>query len=312
MTILKGEDAMNVLTGEHTFIVLDTESTGFQPDEHFGKLTQIAAVKAKGGQKETFNSFINPGIHIPAKITQVTGITDEMVKDAPDTATVLRRFFDFCNEPDAVLVGHNMSHDMRFLDYFMERIGLTLTQPCIDTLDISRKLLPKTSVNNKYTLENLAVYFNIPDNNHHKADNDALVTYDLLLKLREISPKPQNAEQMQLINAETPNNIFVPSYYIQSVRPWIKQMSATKWTRRIYVQLKAQNEGKTEIATVFYDYDTKMWDVKETTFVLPYFDEIQKKVSNFMNYTPGLRHTLCVELAKSGWVPEKKRTSHLA
>ena len=307
MTILKGEDAMKVLVSAHTFIVLDTESTGFQPDEHFGKLTQIAAVRAEGNKVIPFNSFINPGIHIPSKITQVTGIDDELVKEAPDTATVLRKFYDFCNVPNAVLVGHNMTHDMRFLDYFMERIGLTLTQPCIDTLDISRKLLPKSSVNNKYNLENLARYFNIPDNEHHKADNDAMVTYELLKKLQEIAPKSEHAEQMQIVNAETPNNIFVPSYYVQSVRPWIKQMSATRWTRRIYVNLKAVNEGKTEVATVFYDYDTKMWDVKETTFVLPYFDEIQKKVSSFMSYTPGLRNTLCAELSKSGWVPDRKR-----
>lgn len=97
---------------ETEFVVFDLETTGLNPSQH--EIIEIGAVKIKAGEKiDEFKSFINPGVKIPAKITEITGINDRMVKDAPGLAEVINDFIEFAG--DGVLVAHNADFDYGFI-----------------------------------------------------------------------------------------------------------------------------------------------------------------------------------------------------
>jgi DNA polymerase-3 subunit alpha (Gram-positive type) len=103
------------------FVVFDIETTGLSAREN--AITEIGAVPLRGGQVVgEFSTFVNPGVHIPKYITELTGITDEMVREAPPPDEALRAFYDFCRED--VLVAHNANFDCGFVRAAAERAGL--------------------------------------------------------------------------------------------------------------------------------------------------------------------------------------------
>ncbi len=144
-----------------TYVVFDLETTGLDP--HREAITEIGAVKIEGGEiVDTFSSFINPKRKIPPKITELTGITDEMVADAPDCEVVLQRFLDFAG--DATLLAHNANFDMGFL-----RANTKVNNRAVDTIEIFKKRYPGLK---SYGLSSVAKYLNVPLE-HHRALNDA-------------------------------------------------------------------------------------------------------------------------------------------
>ena len=177
-------DLVPAVTGETgqqldgDFICFDLETTGLSPKKD--RMTEIGAVRIHNGEvTDHFDTFVDPGMPIPAKITELTGITDEMVKGAPQEAEALRAFYDFCGE-SPVLVAHNAGFDTGFLRAAGERVGIPFSHVYIDSVPICRALL--TDIKN-CKLDTVAAYLKLKPFNHHRADDDAAVLGEIFLRL---------------------------------------------------------------------------------------------------------------------------------
>jgi len=166
---------------ETTFAVLDLETSGGSPKSGAG-ITEIGVVKIRGGTVlGTFQSFIDPGHSLPPFITQLTGITDEMLLSAPYIDEVLPTLFEFLGtEDETVLVAHNSPFDMSFL----KAAALTHEYPwpnylTVDTARLARAVLDRDEVIN-CKLGTLATFFNAQTSPTHRALDDAMATVDVL------------------------------------------------------------------------------------------------------------------------------------
>lgn len=165
------------------YVVFDLETTGV--DVIKDDIIEISAVKVLGGKvADTFSTLVNPGRSIPYYATQVNGITDEMVEDAPDIREALADFLAFAG--DAVLVGHNIqSFDLNFVSNAAEGLfGKTVENDYIDTLHMARSCLPELS---HHKLVDVASYFHISAEGAHRALNDCIMNqkcYEELGKLQ--------------------------------------------------------------------------------------------------------------------------------
>ncbi len=164
-----------------TFVVLDLETSGASPKSG-SAITEIGAVKVCGGQElGTFKTFVNPGTPLPPFITELTGITDEMLVDAPRIESVLPILFEFLgSERTTVFVAHNAPFDLSFLKASAALHGYAWPNfRVIDTVKAARFVLTKDDVSN-YQLGTLAVYFRTEIAPNHRALDDALATVDVL------------------------------------------------------------------------------------------------------------------------------------
>ena len=164
-----------------TFVVLDLETSGASPKTG-SAITEIGAVKVCGGEiLGTFKTFVNPGTSLPLFITELTGITDEMLIDAPRIESVLPLLFEFLgSEKLTVFVAHNAPFDLSFLKASAALHGYTWPNfRVIDTVKAARFVLTKDDVAN-YQLGTLAIYFRTEISPNHRALDDALATVDVL------------------------------------------------------------------------------------------------------------------------------------
>ena len=173
--VVQGGEAQP-LEGE--FIVFDIETTGLSAATD--RITEIGAVRFQNGQVgEEFDIFVNPGMPIPAKITELTGISDEMVKDAPAEKEALEQFYAFCGDC-RVLVAHNASFDTGFIKQAAARSGMEYPFTSIDTVPICRALYPGLR---NHKLDTVAKHLKLPPFNHHRACDDARVLADIFSHL---------------------------------------------------------------------------------------------------------------------------------
>ena len=164
---LAGE-SQNTLDDE--FIAFDIETTGLSPNKD--RITEIGAVRIKNGEiAESFDTFVNPGVPIPAKITELTGITNAMVTDAPGEEEAVRAFYSFCGD-SAVLIAHNAEFDTSFIRMAARRHDMDFSYAYIDTVPMCRSML-KDIKNAK--LDTVAKYLKLDPFNHHRASDDAAV-----------------------------------------------------------------------------------------------------------------------------------------
>lgn len=190
---VKGNDNRE-LSGE--FISFDIETTGLSPT--MDRITEIGAVRIVNGEvKDSFDTFVNPERSIPAKITELTGITDEMVKDAPSEKDALQRFFEFCGK-DAVLIAHNADFDTSFIRVASQRCGSEFANTYIDTVPMCRSLL-KGIKNAK--LDTVAKYLKLDPFQHHRACDDAAVLGQIFLRLIQRLIEDTGAKTVQDINS---------------------------------------------------------------------------------------------------------------
>lgn len=154
-----------------TFVVFDTETTGFNAGGG-DQMIEIGAVKVcDGAIVDRFDELINPGRHIPDKITELTCITDEMVKDADNEENVTKRFLSWSG--DLPMVAHNAKFDISFIERAMHKYNLgEFTNTVVDTLELSRTLDQGFA---RHGLSALVKRYNVPweEDAHHRADYDA-------------------------------------------------------------------------------------------------------------------------------------------
>ena len=166
-------DTASALYGKYSgtfadeFIVFDIETTGLSFQTC--KITEIGAVKIQNGKVlERYNTFVNPREPIPEEIVKLTGITDDMVKDARGIEEVLPEFFEFCG--DRLLIAHNADFDTGFLRHNAKQLEIPFENAYFDTVALSRYL--NTELKN-HKLDTLADYFKLGNFNHHRACDDA-------------------------------------------------------------------------------------------------------------------------------------------
>ena len=159
----KGDD----ITFDDEFCVFDIETTGLSAATC--KITEIGAVIMQNGEiKAKYNTFVNPGVPIPQNITELTGITDEMVADARPISEVLPEFLDFVG--GRMLVAHNASFDTGFIRFAADENGIKFDNPYLDTVAMSRNMNPDLK---NHKLDTLAKFYRLGDFNHHRASDDA-------------------------------------------------------------------------------------------------------------------------------------------
>ena len=160
------------------YVIFDTETTGLSAV--YDSIIEIGATKMKNGEViDRFDKFINPGHPLSEVTTNLTSITTEMVENAPDESVIIGEFMDFIG--DDILVGHNVTFDMGFMNAALTRMGRNrLSMPVIDTLEMSRTL---HSEYRNHKLDSLAKRYNIVLEHHHRADSDAETTGYLMYKL---------------------------------------------------------------------------------------------------------------------------------
>ncbi len=177
------DDLVESVSGEQdeplggTFVCFDIETTGLSPLRD--KITEIGAVKVVNGEiTDTFSTFADPEMPIPEKITQLTGITDDMVKGAPSQREAVSAFLEFAG--DHILVAHNAPFDTSFIRKACENMHREYTYTSIDTVAISRAILPDIK---NVKLDTVANYLRLGEFNHHRATDDAEILAKIFISL---------------------------------------------------------------------------------------------------------------------------------
>ena len=228
-----------------TFVCFDIESTGLNPQQD--KVIEIGAIKVRDGKiVEHFSELINPQIKIPTLITNLTGIDDEMLKDADTEDKVIKRFLEFAE--DYVVIGHNVKFDFSFIKTAAEKEHLSFEKKGIDTLELCRKL--HRDLDSK-KLDSMCGFYDINNGHAHRAYDDAKSTAMLYVKLCNVffsefpdtfSPKPliykvkkiqsvTNKQKNYLIDLLKYHNIE----YIQSIDS-LTHNQASRWIDRIILE----------------------------------------------------------------------------
>lgn len=166
------------IDSDQPYVVIDVETTGGGRDYH--RITEVAVVRIEQGEiVAQWSQLLNPERRIPHAITQLTGISNEMVADAPLFAEQADTFLDLC--AGAIFVAHNVNFDYGFIRREFDRMGRTFRMPKLCTVQLARKHLAKLS---SYRLSALCEAYNIDLTNHHRALADARATAELFLLIQ--------------------------------------------------------------------------------------------------------------------------------
>lgn len=178
-----------------SYVAFDLETTGLRPK--YDKILEIGAVKVVCGEVTgTYETFVDCGTEIPERITELTGITREMVEGSPDTREAVEGFLKFAG--DSVLLGHNVLFDYSFMKRNVVNLGGTFERKGVDTLAISRSCLSELSGK---SLDKMAAHYEIPQAQHHRALDDALTAARLYERLKEEfgGSRPELFEASELV-----------------------------------------------------------------------------------------------------------------
>ena len=192
---------------DSSYICFDLETTGFSAVTE--RIIEIGAVRIINGEiKDEFCTFVNPKKNIPKKITELTGINNEMVSNAPDELEAVQKFIDYCGKSN-ILVAHNAAFDVSFLKSALKRCNLNFDFKSIDTVALCRA---KINLIKNYKLSTVAKYFNLPEFNHHRANDDARTLALIFLKLL-----PEDTKNKKLGEIFENTNIKKKNSYHQTI-----------------------------------------------------------------------------------------------
>ena len=213
-----------------SYIAFDVETTGLNPMEN--EIIEIGALKVRNGKvAERFMEFIHPQNPISAAITDLTGITNEMVASARSRRQVVSDFLDFCE--DDVLIGHNVSFDYSFMKSSAAKDGMSFEKMGIDTLKIAQKVHKDLA---SKSLGRLCAYYNIENRSAHRAYHDALATaklyqtlahyfeaddpklfkpVQLIYKLK--APQPATQKQISFLSSLSRKKGIVPHWDVETL-----------------------------------------------------------------------------------------------
>ncbi|MBA3247945.1 MAG: hypothetical protein H0T63_07665 [Pyrinomonadaceae bacterium] len=180
--VLACEDAERRALGEIDFVVVDVETTGAKAPP--GRITEIGAYRVSRGRiVAEFQTLVNPQTLIPPFIVGLTGITDQMVKDAPLFGDVVERWLEFAGT--SVLVAHNAPFDVRFINHEVAQVfpGRRMINSQLCTVALSRRVVPNLL---NHRLHTVAAHFAVKINGRHRAAGDARATAEVFVRLLEI------------------------------------------------------------------------------------------------------------------------------
>ncbi|HEV7473517.1 MAG TPA: exonuclease domain-containing protein, partial [Pyrinomonadaceae bacterium] len=176
---LQAYDSESRLLEELDFVVVDIEATGAKMPPN--RIIELGAYRIRGGRiVDRFITLVNPEISIPRFVVTLTGISNEMVKQAPLFAEVAPKWLEFVE--DAVLIAHNAPFDTNFLNHEISRVypGHRMINPHLCTVTLSRRAVPGLA---NYRLDTVADHFSISIVDRHRAGSDALATAEVFLRM---------------------------------------------------------------------------------------------------------------------------------
>ena len=179
---------------DEEFVAFDLETTGLSSKND--RIIEIGAVILKNGQEiDRFQTFVAPQRKLDKKIVDLTGITDEMLAGAPSLEEVLPEFLKFVG--GRVLVAHNSDFDTGFIREACLRLGYPYHYTAADTLILSQNLLPQL---NKFKLDIVANALSLPEFNHHRAADDAVMCGLIMTRLMQKLEEEYDIHTLQAIN----------------------------------------------------------------------------------------------------------------
>lgn len=176
---LQAHDCESRLLDEVEFVVVDIEATGAKMPPN--RIIELGAYRIRGRKiVDSFVTLVNPEISIPRFVIALTGITNEMVKQAPVFAEVAPQWLEFVQ--DAVLIAHNAPFDTSFLNHEISRVypGNRMINPHLCTVLLSRRTVPGLT---NYRLDTVADHFSIPIFERHRAGSDARATAEVFIRI---------------------------------------------------------------------------------------------------------------------------------
>lgn len=199
------------------YYAFDVETTGL--DYSSDRIIELGVVLLENGVPiDSFSSLVNPDVKISAEATKVNNITDSMIDNAPKESEVYKKFYEFFNDVlkgKAIVCAHNASFDMNFLKNTLERLGYSGNIKYIDTLSISRNVLKNKVIN--YKQNTIASYFNIINNNSHRAVSDAETCGKILFNLIDLQVEKLEIESKQKEKLILSDSEKIVSSYFQKL-----------------------------------------------------------------------------------------------
>lgn len=311
------------------FIVVDVETTGTSSSQ--SRITEIACVVVNDGAiRHEFSSLVNPRQFIPAYIEQMTGITNAMVRNAPDELDVFRQVHTLFMLPNTVFVGHNEQFDWGFVTAAMQRCDIDMPPlPRLCTCKLARRLLPKDK---KKNLGAVSKHYGIEIESRHRAFGDAQATAKVLLemieeiqerheaetfediltfqnqRLKKFLPTPRVLKRVQPTLDSLPEEPGV--YYMKDSSDFIMYVGKAKSLKdrvRSYFQLSAQHPKKIaemvqKVHSIHYevtdtDLGAMIFESREIKRLKPPYNTMSKKLRSY----PFLRLTTNQDFPRMEW-----------